>query len=52
MIQCSVVTTSVGGDVTPVRGKEETMTVDLTRILLDRKIKKIHVVDSAASNRR
>jgi hypothetical protein len=44
------------GDVSQRRGStgegKETTPVGLTRILLDRKIKKIHMVDSAATNRR
>jgi hypothetical protein len=48
--QHSSVTTSARGNVAPGKGKEETTSVGLTRILLDQKIKKIHTVDSVAKN--
>jgi hypothetical protein len=44
--------TSAGGEVTPERQMEETTLIGLTRILLGRKMKKIHVIDSVAINRR
>jgi hypothetical protein len=50
--RCSDVTTSIGGKVSPGRGKREDNVVGLTRILLDQKIKKIHAVDSAGTNGR
>jgi hypothetical protein len=43
-------TTSAGGDVTLGMRMEETMPVGLTRILLDRKIKKMHAVDLVGTN--
>jgi hypothetical protein len=51
MTRCSDAASSIGGEVAPVRGeREEIMLVGLTRILLSQKIKKIHTVDSAATN--
>jgi hypothetical protein len=44
------VTTSVGGDAALERGREETTSVELTRILIDQKIKKIYTVDLAVIN--
>jgi hypothetical protein len=46
------VTMSVGGEATLGREREETMPVELTRILLGRKMKKLHAIDSAATNGR
>jgi hypothetical protein len=50
--QHSSVTTSARGNVAPGKGKEETTPVGLTRILLGQKMKKIHAVDSVATNGR
>jgi hypothetical protein len=44
------VTTSNGGEVAPGRGKGGGDTVGLAQILLGQKIKKIHMVDSVATN--
>jgi hypothetical protein len=44
------VTTLVRGEATRGGEREETINIGLTRILLDRKIKKIHVVNSASTN--
>jgi hypothetical protein len=43
---------STGGEAALRREKEEMMSVGLTRILLDQKIKKIHIVDSIGINGR
>jgi hypothetical protein len=49
MAQCDSVMTSTEGEATPRREKRGNV---LTRILLNKKIKKIHVVDSADINKR
>jgi hypothetical protein len=51
MIQCDSVITSDGGDATPGGETEATMLVGLIRILLDLKMKKIHMIDSAGTNK-
>jgi hypothetical protein len=48
--RCGGVATSIGGDVAPGMGKEGDDAVGLTQILLGRKMKKIHAVDSTAIN--
>jgi hypothetical protein len=52
MTQRSDVTTSTGGEAALGGEMKETMPVGLIQILLDRKMKKIHAVDSAGTNRR
>jgi hypothetical protein len=49
MAQCDSVMTSTEGEATPRREKRGNNV--LTRILLNKKIKKIHVVDSADINK-
>jgi hypothetical protein len=46
------VTTSIGGEAEPGKKKGGETLVELTQILLDWKMKKIHMVDLAATNRR
>jgi hypothetical protein len=46
------VMTLARGEAAPGRKKEETTLVGLTRILLDQKMKKIHMIDSAGINER
>jgi hypothetical protein len=50
MTQLSGVTTSVGGETTPGREKRGDYTSCLTRILLGKKLKKIHTVDLIGTN--
>jgi hypothetical protein len=42
----------IGGEGVPGEEREGTMPIELTQILLDQKIKKIHAVDSVAINGR
>jgi hypothetical protein len=48
--RCSGVMTLAGGEAVPRREREEITSVEMTQILLDRKMNKIHVVDSASIN--
>jgi hypothetical protein len=48
--RCGGVTMPAEGEATPKGRREETMLVGLTQILLDRKINKIHTIDSAGTN--
>jgi hypothetical protein len=48
--RCSGVMMSVGGEATPKKGKGRDDASWANRILVGRKMKKIHVVDSADTN--
>jgi hypothetical protein len=48
----NAVASLIGGGAVSERGKEETIPVELTQILLGQKIKKNHVFDSPAINGR
>jgi hypothetical protein len=50
--RCGGMTTSVGGEVAPGRGKGEDNVSWANANLTGQKMKKIHAVDSAASNGR